>query len=116
MKTLPALLLFGLLAACNGKQPDSTAPAAKVASAEEIISKSSCLSCHQTGNQMKLPTWTEVADRYKENKDAETLLVTKIAKGGSGSWGKMDMPPYHPDLSETERRVVVQAILSTPTQ
>lgn len=112
MKKLPLLLAIGLLSAC-GDKPAST-QSAPVASAEQLIEKSACLSCHQQGNQMKLPTWTEVAARYKGNKDAENLLVNKIARGGSGSWGKMDMPPYHPDLSEAERHVVVHWILARP--
>jgi len=87
-----ALLAFGLIAGCGEKQPPPPAEV-RIGTYAEIVEKSGCLSCHQTGNQMKLPTWVEIAARYKGNKDAETLLVNKIAHGGSGSWGKMDMPP-----------------------
>lgn len=110
MKRLTLLPVLWLVAACT-EQP-GTAPAAKTY--EEIVANSGCLSCHQVNNQMKLPTWSQVSARYKGNKEAETLLMNKIARGGSGSWGKMDMPPYHPDLSEEERRVLVRGILATP--
>ncbi len=104
------LILLGLLSGC-GEQHPVVEPA--VEKAEQIMEKASCLSCHQQGNQMKLPTWQEIAKRYEGKNDAEAMLVSKIAKGGSGSWGKMDMPPYHPDLSEAERKAVIKNILSS---
>lgn len=113
MKIATLVISLALLAACGEKQV-AAPPPAQLASADEIIANSSCLSCHQPGNQMKLPTWSAIAKRYKDNKDAENILTSKIAKGGSGNWGKMDMPPYHPDLSEAERKIVIQQILSTP--
>lgn len=110
MKKLSLFIALGLLAACDQAPPPP--PPAKLATAEEIIDKSGCLSCHDKGNQMQLPTWADVALRYKENKDAEAVLVNKIGKGGSGSWGKMGMPPYHPELSEQERKTVIHKILT----
>lgn len=53
MTKLPLLLALSLLSAC-GDKPAST-QSAPVASAEQLIEKSACLSCHQQGNQMKLP-------------------------------------------------------------
>lgn len=114
MKKLPLFIALGLLAACDRTPPPQPPP--KLATAEEIMEKSGCLSCHQKGNQMQLPTWDEIASRYKENRDSEAVLVDKIGKGGSGSWGKMGMPPYHPELSEEERKAVIHKILSTPAQ
>lgn len=83
----------------------------KIASAEELIGQSHCLSCHLPTNQMGLPSWRDVAEKYKVDKKAENFLVSKIGQGGSGSWGNMDMPPYF-ELSEPERRVIVRWILA----
>lgn len=111
MKKCTLFIALSLLAACDQSPPPPPPP--KLATAEEIMEKSGCLSCHQQGNQMQLPTWTDVAARYKENKDAESVLVDKIGKGGAGSWGKMGMPPYHPELSEQERKTIIHKILTT---
>lgn len=108
-KKYTVLAALALLAACDDKQPLKTAP--KVRTFDEIVTQASCMACHQAGSPMKFPTWQEIARKYKEDKDAEVFLTRKIADGGSGSWGKMDMPPY-PELSEAERRVVARGILS----
>ena len=84
---------------------------AKILAADELILKSNCMACHTQGNQMRLPTWRDVARRYKKVKNAEKLLVNKLAQGGSGAWGNMDMPPYR-ELSEEERIVIVRGILA----
>lgn len=95
------------LAAC--KEPPPPTPAS--ASFSELVARSSCLACHNTPSQMKFPSWNDIAKKYAGNDLAEDFLVEKIARGGSGSWGKMDMPPY-PELSEEERRTLVKNILA----
>jgi cytochrome c len=100
-----------LLAACGEKSANS--PAEKPATAAEIIDRSACLGCHHDGNTMNVPTWSAVAQKYRDNKDAVAFLVKKIPHGGSGSWGKMEMPPYT-DLTKEEVRIVVKGILATP--
>lgn len=104
------------LSGCSDKQSREVALPPKVVSQEaesfdEIIAKSNCLACHQQGNQMELPTWSEVAERYKGNMNAESFLINKISDGGSGSWGNMDMPPYY-ELSKTELKTIAQGILA----
>ncbi|MFA6014286.1 MAG: c-type cytochrome [Gallionellaceae bacterium] len=84
---------------------------AKIMAAEELMLNSNCLACHTQGNSMRLPTWRDVAKRYKGKKKAEKMLVDKLAHGGSGAWGNMDMPPY-PELSEAERTVIIRGILA----
>lgn len=110
IKNLAALLVLSLFSGCGEKPQPKTV--IKVGTFDEIVAKASCMACHQAGSQMKFPSWEEVAEKYKENKDAERFLTNKIASGGSGSWEKMDMPPY-PELSEAERRVVARGILAT---
>jgi len=113
-------LLFAVslvaLSGCSDKQSrevalPSNAASIVVESFNEIIAKSNCLACHQQGNQMGVPTWSEVSERYKGNKNAESFLINKISDGGSGSWGNMDMPPYY-ELSKTELKTIVQGILA----
>lgn len=61
---------------------------------------------------MGAPTWSEVAKRYKGNKNMAVYLAHKIAHGGSGAWGAMDMPPYH-ELSDAELTTLVTGILAS---
>ena len=61
---------------------------------------------------MGLPVWHEVAKKYQNKPDAQTYLSHKIKTGGSGAWGKMDMPPYQ-ELEEPEMKVIVQGVLSS---
>lgn len=110
IKKFTVFFVLSLISGCGEKQPPKKL--SNVGTFEEILAKASCMACHQAGSPMKFPTWQEVADKYKDNKDAEIFLTNKIASGGSGSWGKMDMPPY-PELSEAERRVVARGILAT---
>ncbi|MFA6972353.1 MAG: c-type cytochrome [Gallionella sp.] len=113
IKKLAVLFVLSMISGCGEKQLPKTAP--KVGTFEEIVAKSSCMACHQAGSPMKFPSWEEIAGKYQGDKGAEIFLINKIAKGGSGSWGKMDMPPY-PELSVAERRTVVQGILAPPSK
>jgi cytochrome c len=112
MIKITALFALALLAGCGEKPVTEAVVSVNVGTFDEIVAKASCLSCHQTGNQMNVPTWQAVAKKYQENKDAEAFLVTKIPHGGSGTWGKMDMPPFA-ELSKAEVRVLVQGVLAS---
>lgn len=59
----------------------------------------------------------EVAAKYKKEKAdvAEAYLEQKIAKGGSGAWGRVDMLPY-PELKEAELKVLAQGIMAVGKQ
>jgi cytochrome c len=111
MKNIVFLLGVLSLAACGEKSANS--PSEKPATAAEIIDRSACLGCHHEGNTMNVPTWSAVAQKYRGNTDAVDFLAKKIPHGGSGSWGKMEMPPFA-DLTKDEVRIVVKGILATP--
>jgi cytochrome c len=75
------------------------------------IRKSDCLACHGIDNASLGPSYVSVAQKYQNQPDARAKLITKIATGGTGVWGDRVMPP-HPGLSEDDRRVIVDYILS----
>jgi cytochrome c len=103
---------FGSLAGCGGKSAQEKEAVAEIKSPsfDELMEKYSCLACHLPDNQMKLPSWEDVARRYK-GVEAEGYLAFKIAKGGSGAWGTMDMPPY-PEISKQDLKTMAQGILA----
>jgi len=76
-----------------------------------LLSKSNCLSCHQTKEKSVGPTYVDVAERYKDQKGAADLLTQKIMNGGSGAWGQVPMPP-NPQYNEEQVSQMVDAILS----
>lgn len=108
-----------LLAVLYGCQPEeSTQQPAKGKAATPAVSGTmklakdiGCLACHSIDKKLLGPAWKNVAAINRDDPAAEARLMNKIAKGGSGVWGKIDMPAY-PDLSEENRRVLVKFILS----
>lgn len=78
------------------QQPD-TAP--------KLIAASDCSSCHDVDRQVVGPSYSAVAGRYAGQSDAVEKLAAKIRTGGNG------MTP-HSDLTEAQRREIVQWILS----
>lgn len=76
-----------------------------------LAKKYGCLVCHAIDKKVVGPAWKEVAAKYRGDAGAEDRLMEKVAKGGSGVWGKLAMPP-NPKPSEAERRELVKFILS----
>lgn len=77
----------------------------------KLANKIGCLACHSLEKKLLGPAWKNVAAINRGNPDAEARLMNKIAKGGSGVWGKIDMPAY-PKLGEEQSRILVKFILS----
>jgi cytochrome c len=119
-----AILMVPLLVGLYGCQPEIDAQqssayppgmsdAKKLAwdDAVKLARDTGCFACHSIDKKLLGPAWKNVAGINRGNPDAEAKLMDKIAKGGSGVWGKIDMPAY-PRLSEANRRVLVKFILS----
>jgi cytochrome c len=74
-----------------------------------------CRACHDIDRRLVGPAWRDVAERYKDNPQAETFLIDKVRAGGKGNWdavtGGAPMPP-HPSLSDAELKRVVDFVLS----
>ncbi|MBK1855691.1 PQQ-dependent sugar dehydrogenase [Verrucomicrobiaceae bacterium 5K15] len=77
----------------------------------QLLAKSTCLSCHQTQEKSVGPSYSDVADLYRDKENAADLLTQKVMKGGVGAWGKVPMPP-NPQYNEEQVSQMVDAILS----
>lgn len=86
-------------------------PAVSRADAMKLAKDIGCLSCHSIDKKLLGPAWRHVAGVYRGDPTAEARMLNKIAKGGSGVWGSIEMPAY-PDLNETNRSILVKFILS----
>lgn len=111
---LMAPLLVSLLVVLNGCQAEASSKQQAILSAEgQLADKTGCFACHSIDKNLLGPAWKLVAERFRNNPEAETYLMHKIANGGSGAWGSVAMPGY-PDgeLSEANRRILVRYIMS----
>jgi len=75
-----------------------------------LAKRSNCFLCHAIHSKVVGPAWKDVAAKYRDDAGAKSHLLNKIAKGGSGVWGSMAMPPQT-KLSEVERNILVDYIL-----
>jgi len=107
------ILLASLLIALSGCQPEVPKEYAAKATEWQLADKTGCFMCHKTGKNLLGPAWENVAERYRNNPDAEAHLMNKIANGGSGAWINREMPGYSEALlTEANRRILVGFILS----
>lgn len=79
--------------------------------ATNLLTQSTCLSCHHSKEKSLGPSYAAVALRYEKVKDADKLLAQKILNGGAGAWGEIPMPA-HPQFNEEQLSQMVDAILS----
>ena len=79
--------------------------------ATSLAKKKACFGCHQIDTKLIGPAYKDIAAKYKDDKNAETALATKIRRGSSGVWGAAVMPP-NPQVNEEEARALVKWILS----
>ena len=75
------------------------------------IEESDCQACHQTDAASVGPSYTAIAEKYKDDAGARAYLAGKIVRGGGGVWGEQPMAP-HPQLTEAEAAQMAQYILS----
>ena len=112
----PAALAPAVVAPAAKAEPAPTAetkpePAVSEAEATQLAKKNNCFACHAIDKKVIGPSFRDVAAKYRGDSGAEARLSDKIAKGGSGVWGVMVMPPS-PQVSETDRRILAKFVLS----
>jgi cytochrome c len=88
------------------------AGSAMAAEMPALAKKHNCTSCHTIEKKLVGPSYNDVAKKYKGQADAEAKLVAKVAKGGSGVWGAMPMPPNSPKVPEADIKELVKFVLS----
>ncbi len=101
MKLIPVLILASVFTSTAGMAVASSAVAAKNA----------CLTCHAPDKKLVGPSYQSVAEKYAANKNAESLIMASIKKGGSGKWGVVPMPPQ-PNVSDADLQILAKWILA----
>jgi glucose/arabinose dehydrogenase/cytochrome c551/c552 len=70
-----------------------------------------CKTCHKEAEASIGPNYMDVAQKYKNRRDAMSYLQTRIKTGGNGVWGEVTMPA-HPKITSDETRQIALYILS----
>ncbi|MFN0038438.1 MAG: c-type cytochrome [Burkholderiales bacterium] len=78
--------------------------------AKKLAKDKNCFACHALSTKLVGPAYTEIAKKYKGNKEAEATLVKKVISGGGGVWGTIPMPPN--PVKDEEAQLLVQWILA----
>ncbi|MBI4808492.1 MAG: c-type cytochrome [Nitrosomonadales bacterium] len=88
------------------------AGSAMAAEMSPLAKKNGCTACHTIDKKLIGPAYMDVAKKYKGDAGAAAKLEAKVAKGGSGVWGTMPMPPNSPKVPEAEIKELVKWVLS----
>jgi len=75
-----------------------------------LINSNDCKSCHMMDKKSVGPAYADVAEKYKNDRQAIAGLSSKIIHGGGGVWGQHAMAA-HPKLSQREAETMVKYIL-----
>lgn len=74
-----------------------------------LVSHNDCFTCHTVSESGTGPSFESIAEKYAADEKNTAFLVSKIQKGGSGSWGAVPMTP-HPNLSKADGEKIVRYI------
>ncbi|PFH10812.1 cytochrome c [Collimonas sp. PA-H2] len=77
----------------------------------DLAKSKNCLACHAVQNKVVGPAYKDVAAKFAGQKGAEDMLVQKVLKGSTGTWGAIPMPA-NPQVSDAEAHTLVKWILS----
>ncbi|WP_091873299.1 c-type cytochrome [Pricia antarctica] len=75
-----------------------------------LLKKSTCFNCHADKTVLAGPSFSKIAERYKNTAGTIKSLSHRILNGSIGEWGSMEMPA-HPDLTSEETEQMASYIL-----
>ncbi len=78
---------------------------------QELADTNKCKKCHQLDVTKEGPSFKEIAKKYAGQSDAVDKLTSKVMKGGSGVWGKEEMPE-NKKVTKADAKTIVSWILT----
>ena len=78
---------------------------------EKLAQASGCMTCHGIDKKVIGPSYKDVAQKYRGDKQADTMLFQKVKNGGKGVWGETPMPP-NAHVKDEDIKTLVSWILS----
>ena len=85
----------------------------ELAQGQANMDGSDCMRCHGIDRKFVGPSFLQVADRYREQTDAQAYLARKIREGSVGVWGNTIMP-RHPQVTQAQAQSIADWILAIP--
>lgn len=85
-------------------------PGALAADAQALLAQYRCTICHADREPLTGPSWTAISAHYRNQRQAESVLVAKIRAGARGG-GLWHMPP-HPEVSRHDAETLAGWILA----
>ena len=98
-----------VLLACAIAVAAAAAPAAQAN--EKLAQASGCMTCHAQDKKLIGPSYKEVAEKYRNDKQGEGKLFQKVKAGGKGVWGETPMPP-NAHLKDDDVKTLVRWVLT----
>ncbi|MDI9356167.1 MAG: ThuA domain-containing protein [Chitinophagaceae bacterium] len=83
----------------------------RIGNGKKLLTESDCQTCHQWNKKIVGPTFKDIVNKYKNDKNAVDYLSDKIIKGGNGVWGEINMAA-HPQLNKENAILIVKYIMS----
>ena len=85
-------------------------PGALAADTKALLDQYRCTICHADRSPLAGPSWADIAARYHNQKQADSILTAKIRAGARGG-GLWHMPP-HPEVSKRDAETISAWILA----
>jgi glucose/arabinose dehydrogenase/cytochrome c551/c552 len=82
---------------------------------KSLMMNADCKGCHKIDEKSIGPSFTAIAQRYKDSPRIAPYLMEKIIKGGGGRWGENAMPA-HPTMKTGDVKQIVTYVLSLGTK
>jgi cytochrome c len=105
LRAIAAIAVSAQAASALAELPEPTA----------LVDQQHCMFCHTTDAPFLAPSFQQIAQRYRDNPNASTMLEEKLRRGGKAHWGDMAMPLAEErggPLSAEDARTLVQWVLS----
>ena len=81
--------------------------------AQELLKKAGCVACHNVDKKIVGPTYKDVAQKRKGEKDAVARLEKAVRSGSNGAYGQIPMPPNPKEkISDADLRELVEWVLT----
>ncbi len=106
-------ILLSLIISCNSPKKGVELKPEEV---KELFKTRGCTDCHDKGRDLIGPSFMEIAKRYKEEGNAENILLRSLREGSCKKWKARwkCMPPQR--VEEEEAKHMIKWILTLEPQ
>lgn len=77
-----------------------------------LAEQSGCLQCHGMNDGRMGPSFRDIANRYRNQANAQSELINSVSMGSSGKWSLIFMPANSPRVSNNDIYQLTEFILS----